>query len=241
LINMAKPMILVVDDERNILELVKFNLEKAGYRVIMAGDGKEACYLTRSEKPDLIILDVMLPEMDGFEVCQIIKKDSTISEIPIIMLTARTEEIDKVLGLEIGADDYMTKPFSPRELVARVKAILRRTAKKSPETLADSEVINTGGLIIDPQRFEVYLEGEKLDLTRKEFELIRYLAKSPGRVLTRDYLLENIWGYEYRGDTRTVDVHIRHLRQKIESDPANPQYIETVRGIGYKFKEMNNV
>lgn len=238
---MGKPTILVVDDERNIVELVRFNLEKEGYRVITAEDGKEACRLARSEKPDLIILDVMLPEMDGFEVCQVIQRDNTISEVPIIMLTARTEELDKVLGLEIGADDYMTKPFSPRELLARVKARLRRTAKKSQDPIDESGVIRSGGLVIDPQRFEVSQEGEKLDLTPKEFELIRFLARSPGKVLTRDYLLENIWGYEYVGDTRTVDVHIRHLRQKIEADPANPQYIETVRGIGYKFKEKINV
>ena len=238
---MSKPTILVVDDERHIVELVRFNLEKEGYRVITAQDGKEACSLASAEKPDLIILDVMLPEMDGFEVCRVIQRDSTISDVPIIMLTARTEELDKVLGLEIGADDYITKPFSPRELLARVKARLRRSAKKSPKLPDDNGVIRTDGLVIDPQRFEVSLEGEKLDLTPKEFELIRFLARSPGRVLTRDYLLENIWGYEYLGDTRTVDVHIRHLRQKIESDPANPQYIETVRGIGYKFKEKNNV
>lgn len=238
---MAKPTILVVDDERHIVELVRFNLEKEGYRVITAQDGKEACYLASSEKPDLIILDVMLPEMDGFEVCQFIQRDSTISEVPIIMLTARTEELDKVLGLELGADDYMTKPFSPRELMARVKARLRRTVKKPPERNDDNGVIRIGGLVIDPLRFEVSLEGAELDLTPKEFELLRFLARSPGRVLTRDFLLENIWGYEYVGDTRTVDVHIRHLRQKIESDPANPQYIETVRGIGYKFKEKGNV
>lgn len=238
---MGKPTILVVDDEQHIVELVRFNLEKEGYRVITALDGKEACRLAVAEKPDLIILDVMLPEMDGFEVCQVIQRDKTIRDVPIIMLTARTEELDKVLGLEIGADDYMTKPFSPRELLARVKARLRRSVKKAPEPSDDNGVIRIDGIVIDPQKFEVSLEGEKLDLTPKEFELIRFLARSPGRVLTRDYLLENIWGYEYLGDTRTVDVHIRHLRQKIESNPANPQYIETVRGIGYKFKEKNNV
>jgi len=238
---LSKPTVLVVDDERNILELVRFNLQKEGYHVISAEDGREACRLAREEKPDLIILDVMLPEMDGFEVCQEIQKDNSISEVPIIMLTARSEELDKILGLEIGADDYMTKPFSPRELLARVKARLRRTAKKPPETIEDSDVIQIDSLVIDPQRFEVTRGGEKLDLTPKEFELIRFLARSPGKVLTRDYLLENIWGYEYLGDTRTVDVHIRHLRQKIELDPAHPQYIETVRGIGYKFKEKSNV
>jgi len=238
---MGKSTILAVDDERNIRELVRFNLEKEGYKVITAEDGKEACRLARSEKPDLVILDVMLPEMDGFEVCQVIQKDAATSEIPIIMLTARTEELDKILGLEIGADDYMTKPFSPRELLARVKARLRRTVNKPQGPIDDDGVIYTDSLVIDPQRFEVSREGEKLELTPKEFELIRFLARSTGKVLTRDYLLENIWGYEYLGDTRTVDVHIRHLRQKLEPDPANPQYIETVRGIGYKFKEKNNV
>jgi len=234
---MGKPTILVVDDESHIVELVKFNLEKEGYHVITAENGKEAAEMAKMKKPDLIILDVMLPEMDGYEVCRIIQKDSEISDTPIIMLTAKCEEIDKVLGLEIGADDYVTKPFSPRELLARVKARLRRAAKQKPETDDGKGIIRMDGLVIDPERFEVQLAGTRLDLTPKEFELIRFLAKSPGRVLTRDFLLENIWGYEYIGDTRTVDVHIRHLRQKIESDPANPIYIETVRGIGYKFKE----
>jgi len=235
---MSKPVILVVDDERHIVELVRFNLEKEGYQVITAQDGLEACKMAKQDKPDLVILDVMLPGMDGFEVCRTIQKDSEIAEIPIIMLTARTEEIDKILGLEIGADDYMTKPFSPRELLARVKARLRRTARKADSGLSGNGVIKTSGLVIDPERFEVFLDGIRLELTPKEFELLRFLARSPGKVLTRDFLLENIWGYEYLGDTRTVDVHIRHLRQKIEVDPANPKYIETVRGIGYKFKEQ---
>ncbi len=234
---MDKPLILVVDDEKHIVELVRFNLEKEGYRVISANDGFEACHLAQRGKPDLIILDVMLPGMDGFEVCREIQKDTEIGDVPIIMLTARSEEIDKILGLEIGADDYITKPFSPRELLARVRARLRRISKKHRESGDDNGTIRINGLVIDPERFEVLLDGNKLDLTPKEFELIKFLARSPGRVLTRDFLLENIWGYEYIGDTRTVDVHIRHIRQKIESDPANPEYIETVRGIGYKFKE----
>lgn len=235
---MSKPTILVVDDERHILELVRFNLEKEGYRVIEALDGKQAFEITKKEKPELIILDVMLPVMDGLEVCRLIQKDDELGDIPIIMLTARSEEIDKILGLEIGADDYITKPFSPRELLARVKARLRRVPKRQEVSGEDNtDVINLEGLVIDPGRFEVFLEGEKLDLTPKEFELLRYLVKNRGRVLTRDMLLENIWGYEYIGDSRTVDVHIRHLRQKMEQDPADPKYIETVRGIGYKFKE----
>lgn len=238
---MSKSKILVVDDEAHIVELVRFNLEKEGYRVIAASDGSEAVRMAREEGPDLIILDVMLPEIDGFEVCRMIQRDSATGEIPIIMLTARGEEIDKILGLEIGADDYMTKPFSPRELLARVKARLRRAARNQQTAEGSGGVIRVDKLVLDPQRFEVFLDGSKLDLTPKEFELLKMLAQGRGRVLTRDYLLENIWGYEYIGDSRTVDVHIRHLRQKIEADPANPQYIETVRGIGYKFKEKSNV
>ncbi len=234
---MGKPTILVVDDETHIVELVKFNLEKEGYHVLAAQDGLEAYNTAKKERPDLIILDVMLPEMDGFEVCRLVQKDREIAETPIIMLTARSEEIDKILGLEIGADDYMTKPFSPRELLARVKARLRRVYKKQQPFEAADGPISINGLVIDPERFEVFLDGTRLDLTPKEFELLRVLAKCRGRVLTREFLLENVWGYEYIGDSRTVDVHIRHLRQKIETDPARPKYIETVRGIGYKFKE----
>lgn len=238
---MGKPKILVVDDEQHILELVRFNLEKEGYQVITAPDGQLALNLVIQEKPDLIVLDLMLPEVDGFEVCRMVQKNDEISETPIIMLTARGEEIDKILGLEIGADDYMTKPFSPRELLARVKAMLRRAAKKQAEPETAQGVIRVDGLIIDPERFEVVLDGTRLELTPKEFELLRVLVRSRGKVLTRDFLLENIWGYEYIGDSRTVDVHIRHLRQKIEQDPASPRFIETVRGIGYKFKEKVNV
>ncbi|HWI54860.1 MAG TPA: response regulator transcription factor [Desulfobacteria bacterium] len=233
----GKPKILIVDDEVHILELVRFNLEKEGYAVIEAIDGQQACDIIKRERPDLIILDLMLPKMDGFEVCRFIQKDNEIDDIPIIMLTARSEEIDKILGLEIGADDYVTKPFSPRELLARVKARLRRIAQRDAAHEDNDETIRLQGLTIDPERFEVYLAERKLDLTPKEFELLRYLVKNRGRVLTRDMLLEKIWGYEYLGDSRTVDVHIRHLRQKMEPAPDSPKYIETVRGIGYKFKE----
>jgi len=232
--------VLVVDDEAHIVELVKFNLEKENYQVAVARDGLEAYNKAKQDKPDLIVLDVMLPEMDGFEVCRMIQKDSHISDVPIIMLTARSEEIDKVLGLEIGADDYITKPFSPRELLARVKARLRRATAKQPVSNVDG-VVSVNGMVIDSDRFEVMMEGIKLDLTPKEFELLKILVRGKGKVLSRDFLLENIWGYEYLGDSRTVDVHIRHLRQKIERDPANPEYIETVRGIGYRFKEKGNV
>lgn len=236
---MSKPTILVVDDESHIIELVRFNLEKEGYNVISAQDGLKACKMAAEYKPDLIVLDVMLPEMDGFEVCRLIQKDSQMSEIPIIMLTARSEEIDKVLGLEIGADDYITKPFSPRELIARVKARLRRITARQHNSEITGQVIRINGLIIDPDRFEVIIDGTRLELTPKEFELLRILAKNRGRVLSREFLLENIWGYEYIGDSRTVDVHIRHLRQKLEADSANPRFIETVRGVGYKFKERS--
>ncbi|MBU7008600.1 response regulator transcription factor [Phosphitispora fastidiosa] len=236
---MGKPTILVVDDESHIVELVRFNLEKEGYNVISAQDGLKAYKMAAEHKPDLIVLDVMLPEMDGFEVCRQIQKDIEMAEIPIIMLTARSEEIDKVLGLEIGADDYITKPFSPRELIARVKARLRRITAKQQNPEISGQVIRINDLIIDPDRFEVVIDGTRLELTPKEFELLRILAKNRGRVLSREFLLETIWGYEYIGDSRTVDVHIRHLRQKLESDPANPRYIETVRGVGYKFKEKS--
>lgn len=224
--------ILVVDDEEPIQELLKFNLEKEGYRVRVAKDGPEALERVEKEQPDLIVLDVMLPGMDGLEVCRNLRLNAKFRDVPIIMLTAKGEEIDKVLGLELGADDYMTKPFSPRELLARIKARLRRI-KTSEET----EVLMVrGDLRIDPKGFRVYVRGVETELTPKEFELLRVLATHPGKVYSRDELLERIWGYEYAGDTRTVDVHVRHLRQKVESDPSNPEYIETLRGIGYRFK-----
>lgn len=234
---MAKPIILVVDDEPHIVELVKFNLEKEGYRAVTAFDGRNALLAVEKQRPDLIILDVMLPEIGGFEVCQTLQKKPDTGQIPIIMLTARAEEIDKVLGLELGADDYMTKPFSPRELVARVKARLRRTVKSPELKTGNPEVIRIDEMVIDPEKYAVYLGAVKLDFTPKEFELLRMLAQNRGRVLTRDHLLEKIWGYDYAGDTRTVDVHIRHIRQKIESLPGEFQYIETIRGVGYRFKE----
>lgn len=224
--------ILVVDDEEPILELLRFNLEKEGYLVCAAKDGAEALERVEKEQPDLVVLDLMLPGMDGLEVCRRIRLIPKYQQIPIIMLTAKGEVIDKVLGLELGADDYMTKPFSPRELVARIKARLRRI--NLPEE-NDSLVIR-GELRIDIKGFRVYVGGLETELTPKEFELLRVLAAHPGRVYSRDDLLERIWGYEYDGDTRTVDVHVRHLRLKIERDPSNPEYIETLRGIGYRFK-----
>jgi phosphate regulon transcriptional regulator PhoB len=229
--NMAEK-ILVVDDEENILELVRYNLEKEGYEVLLARDGAEALEVAQREKPDLIILDLMLPGVDGLEVCRTLRQKSN---VPILMLTAKREETDRVIGLELGADDYLTKPFSLRELLARVRAILRRT--HGYEELARSQVISVGGLTIDPERHEVLVNGRTAELTLKEFELLSFLARHPGRVFTREELLERLWDYEFFGDTRTVDVHIRHLREKIEADPRNPKYIKTVRGVGYKFEE----
>jgi len=225
--------VLIVDDEPHIVELVKFNLETEGFKIIEAFDGKQAIDLAHCQKPDLIILDLMLPEMDGLQVCKELRASRDTRDIPIIMLTARGGEIDKILGLEIGADDYITKPFSPRELIARVKAVLRRAA-----TGDDTQnIIKIGNIIIDTEKYEVLVNGKKQDLTPKQFELLKMLASNPGKVFTRDYLLENIWGYDYLGDTRTVDVHIRHLRQKIEKDSEKPLYIETIRGLGYKFNK----
>lgn len=229
---MAGEKILLIDDELHIIELLKYNLEINGYKVFYALSGKEGLKLAIDKKPDLILLDVMLPEMDGFDVCKEIKKNETISNIPIIMLTAKSEEFDKILGLELGADDYITKPFSVRELLARVKAVLRRNSKEEKKN-----VVQIYDLKLDFDKHEVLKDGKKIDLTLKEFELLKLLILNKGKVLTRDFLLDKVWGYEYYGETRTVDVHVRHLRQKIEDDDKNPRYIETVRGIGYKFKE----
>ncbi|NTW05592.1 MAG: response regulator transcription factor [Peptococcaceae bacterium] len=232
--------ILVVDDEQNILELIKYNLEREGYQVILASDGISAVTIAQREKPDLILLDVMLPKLDGLAVCRELRSSEVTRKIPIIMLSARGEELDKVLGLEMGADDYVTKPFSSRELLARIKASLRR---QQDDNLSDSissedSIVSRGPLLIDQSRFMVTINGQRQDLTPKEFDLLWFLAREPGKVFTRDYLLEKIWGYDYVGDSRTVDVHIRHIRQKFEQITDCPQFIETVRGIGYSFKEL---
>ena len=229
--------ILVVEDDETLLNALKYNLAKEGYSVVTAVDGVQALEIARGEKPDLIILDIMLPKLDGFEVCRILRKEMT---VPILMLTAKVEEIDKVVGLEIGADDYMTKPFSLRELLARVRAMLRRAEMLRKETLFKEEsispAIKVGNIEIDFARHQVSLGDSILDLSPKEFELLAFLAKNRGQAFTRDYLLEKVWGYDYTGDTRTVDVHIRWLRQKIESDPAHPRRLLTIRGFGYKFE-----
>lgn len=228
---MAVAVILVVDDEEPIQELLKFNLEKEGYHVLIAGDGPEALEILEKKQPDLVVLDIMLPGMSGLEVCSELRRIPRFSDLPVIMLTAKGEEIDKVLGLEIGADDYITKPFSPRELIARIRARLRRI-----KPVEEENCIIWQELRIDLDRFQVFMRGELIELTPKEFELLRVLASHPGKVFSREELLERIWGYEYMGDTRTVDVHVRHLRQKIEENPSNPEYLETLRGIGYRLK-----
>lgn len=234
------PKILIVDDEKNIVELIKFNLEREGFQVITAYDGQEAVIMAQTIKPDLIILDIMLPKMDGLEVCRQLNQNAATRNIPIIMLSAKGDELDKILGLEIGADDYVTKPFSPRELIARVKARLRRL-QVDKEIIApekDEGRMVMGRLIIDQDRFEVLVDGERQDLTPKEFELLSFIASNPGKVFSRELLLEKIWGYDFAGDSRTVDVHIRHLRQKLEKYSGMSQYIETVRGVGYRFREV---
>ena len=225
--------ILVVDDEASIRELLTFNLKKNGYEVTAAADGREA--LAKAAGMDLVLLDIMLPEVDGLEVCRRLKADPQTSGIPIIMLTAKAEEIDRVLGLELGADDYVVKPFSMRELLARVKAVLRRSAKDSQSEKGREETLTIGGLRLDFSSYQAWLHDNPIALTPKEYELLKLLVTNPGRAFSRDELLERIWGYEYYGDTRTVDVHIRHLRAKLKDDENISKAIETVRGIGYRF------
>ncbi|WP_027414778.1 response regulator transcription factor [Aneurinibacillus terranovensis] len=229
--------ILVVDDEQSIVTLLEFNLQKAGFQVVKAMDGVSAVKLAETESPDLIVLDIMLPGLDGMEVCKKLRMEKI--NTPILMLTAKDEEFDKILGLELGADDYMTKPFSPREVVARIKAILRRSGQQAEQETSESEdgqLITIGKLRIYPEKYEVLFNGERLELTPKEFELLHYMASHPGRVMTRDQLLNAVWNYDFVGDSRIVDVHISHLREKIEEDTKQPKYIKTVRGLGYKLE-----
>ena len=226
--------VLIVEDEANIRQLVKYNLEKESYQVIEAEDGVQGLRLAKTEKPDLVLLDLMLPQMDGLEVCRSLKGNQATAALPIIMLTAKSEEIDKVIGLDLGADDYMTKPFSPRELVARVKAVLRRSQK---ETSLPGELA-VGRLRFNFSRYEVHMGNAKLELTPKEYELLKMLATNLGKVFTREQLLEKVWGYEYFGDTRTVDVHVRHLRAKMAGDPETADTLETIRGFGYRLREL---
>ncbi len=232
---MGQRSVLIIEDEQPIVDILKFNLEKEGYIVFEAMDGVTGLDYALSKSPDLILLDVMLPGMDGFEICKKVREKSS---VPIIMLTARDEEVDKVLGLELGADDYMTKPFSIRELTARVKANLRRTAADTNQTpVSGADTIVSGELSINTERYEVRKRGEVIEITLREFELLKFLAMQPQKIFTRETLLEKVWGYEYYGDVRTVDVTIRRLREKIEDDPGMPHYIVTKRGVGYYFNK----
>jgi two-component system OmpR family response regulator len=222
--------IIIVEDDPNILEALKYNLGKEGYDTITAIDGVQALELARTNKPDLIVLDIMLPKMSGFEVCRILRKEMA---IPIIMLTARDDEIDKVTGLDLGADDYMTKPFSMRELMARIRAMLRRV---EIQTVIPETPLSFGDLEVDTLHHVITRAGNTLNLSPKEFDLLVFLTSNKGLVFSRDQLLEKVWGYDYSGDTRTVDVHIRWLREKIEANSEEPKRLITVRGVGYKFE-----
>ena len=236
--NFEKKTILIVDDEVTIVDMLVYNLQREGYETLTANDGEEAVSLALEKKPNLVLLDIMLPKMDGLAVCKRIRQSL---DIPIIMISAKDEEIDKILGLELGADDYITKPFSVRELVARVKANLRKsemTSKNQEETVStesksEENRIVVGDLSLDLNKFEVRVRGEIIDLTLREFEVLKYLANQPGQVVTREVLLEKVWGYEYYGDIRTVDVTVRRIREKIEKDTSNPRILITKRGVGY--------
>ena len=239
--------ILIVDDEPILVDTIAYNLQQAGYHVTTAADGASALEAARRETPDLVILDILLPEMDGLEVCRQLRRENNTATTPIMMLTAKGEEIDKVVGLEVGADDYVTKPFGRRELLARVRALLRRAdyppiSEEQPVQETTSEIprpgreLVAGSLRIDLAGRRVFCLGQELELQPKQFELLTYLVRNRGTVLTRDQLLHNVWGYDYAGDTRTVDVHVRWLREKLEEDSANPRLIQTVRGVGYCFR-----
>ena len=231
---MAK--ILVVDDEPTLVETIRYNLRREGHAVVTAADGAQAVEVARREDPDLVILDLMLPKLDGYEVCRILRREST---VPVLMLTAKDDEVDKIVGLELGADDYMTKPFSMRELMARVRAMLRRVQMTRDEVSVDHDQpepsIVTNDLVVDLRQHKVFLASSEVSLKPREFELLAFLARNRGQVFTRDALLQRVWGYDYTGESRTVDVHVRGLSEKIEVDPADPKRIETVRGVGYRF------
>ncbi len=229
-----KKRVLIVEDEKNIVDIIRFNLDREGYEVLEAYDGEAGLALARKEKPDLILLDVMMPKMMGFDVCRALRGEG--DNVPVIILTAREEEEDKVLGLEIGADDYITKPFSMRELIARVRANIRRTAMAAPAASPDEAMSAGGGLTINTDSLQVYKHGVPIDLTQREYELLTFLASRPDKVFSRVDLMEQVWNYGYVGDdARTVDVTVRRLREKIEDDPANPAYILTRRGVGYYY------
>ena len=230
------PVIYIADDEPNIRRLVAVGLKDNGYDSMEFADGVSLLAAIKQKKPDAVVLDWMMPPPDGLAVCRLLRENPHTRDIPVLMLTARGEEIDRVLGLEIGADDYVVKPFSVKELCARVKAILRRTAKRQPAEAPEEKIV-CGPLCADILRHTVTKSNEQLELTAKEFDLLVALMKNRGKVLTRDALLDKVWGMEYFGDTRTVDVHVRYLRQKVEDDPETPRFIQTVRGVGYKFSE----
>jgi two-component system alkaline phosphatase synthesis response regulator PhoP len=232
----ARKKILVVEDEPDICELVRYNLERSGFKVVEAHDGEAALSLARSEQPALVILDLMLPEADGMEICRILRGRPETAALPIVMLTAKAAEVDRVLGLELGADDYVTKPFSPRELVARVRAVLRRAESGDGERPAD--VYERGRLRIDFDSHEAWLDGRALELSLREFELLKFFVRNPNRVFDRLTILDLVWGHDTYVEPRTVDVHVRRLRLLIERDPANPELIHTVRGVGYKFSDQ---
>lgn len=226
--------ILIVEDQETLLEALKYRFNQEGYQILTARDGVEAVEIAQREQPELILLDIMLPRMDGLEVCRLLRKEMA---VPILILTAKDTEADKIVGLEFGADDYVTKPFSLRELVARVKAMLRRAELARPAPVGPAPApIRAKDLEIDLIRHQVTLGGRSLELKPKEFDLLAFLARNPGQVFTREHLLEKVWGYDYAGDTRTVDVHIRWLREKIETTPSHPRRILTVHGVGYKFE-----
>ena len=228
---MVNSKILVVEDDPNLLEALRYSFQKEGYQVTTATDGAAAIEAARRDNPNLILLDVMLPVIDGFEVCRILRRDQS---VPILMLTAKDSETDKVVGLEIGADDYVTKPFSMRELLARIRAMLRRGTMDTTSSAATPALLQFGELMVDVARHQVTRDGQNLELTPKEFELLAHLARHPGLALSREQLLAQVWGYDYTGNTRTVDVHVRWLRRKIERDPGKPERLLTVRGVGYK-------
>jgi len=230
---MKNAKILVVEDEINLLELIRYNLAKEGYQVLTAKDGLVALELARRESPDVVVLDIMLPGLDGFEVCRLLRKDM---KMPILMLTAKVDEVDKIVGLELGADDYITKPFSMRELLARIKSTLRRNEMMQPQPAKTENILQSGDLVIDLGRHEAKLDEKVLPLKPKEFDLLAFLMQNKGQVFSRDHLLEKVWGYDFAGDTRTVDVHIRWLRQHIEADPASPHRLVTVPRVGYRFE-----
>jgi DNA-binding response OmpR family regulator len=231
---MSDKKILIVEDDRNLLDTLVYNVKKEGYDVVTSINGEEAVESARKENPDLIILDIMLPKLNGLEVCRILRKEMT---VPILMLTARNEEVDKIIGLEVGADDYMTKPFSMRELIARIRAILRRAGMTVAQPDSVEKTIKIGTLEVDTERHRITVSGKELELSPKEYDLLVFLAVNKGFVFTREQLLEKVWGYDFAGDTRTIDVHIRWLRQKIESNPSKPETLITVRGAGYKLAE----